>query len=433
MPGKSIVSTLLFLLTFQLAFGQEEAIKKRYQGLDELLGETSFFESHLTGFMLYDLDSQWVMFEKNSHINFIPASTTKLLTFYASLVTLSDSINTFRYVANGDEITIWGSGDPSWMYDLLPQPKIKEFLAPFKKIKFSDHNWNSTAFGYGWQWDDYYYSYSSERSPFPIYGNMVTISHSNNIPRVSPTLFKNSLSVTDKEMKGIERDFRSNAFYYNPKLYIPKKSAVPFITSPEIFVELASAILQKPIQLVKDVLPPEHKVFRGGNILPLWTEMLQESDNFIAEQLLLMVSDQVLGRMDTERIIDYTLKTYLWDLPDRPQWVDGSGLSRHNLATPRSMVNLIVKIEDILPRNQLIQLLSQGGINGTLKNNYKAPRPYVFAKTGTISNNHSMVGIIRTNRNKYYAFAFMNNNYLNKASEIRREMEKVLVYVRDSF
>lgn len=234
-------------------------------------------------------------------------------------------------------------------------------------------------------------------------------------------------------MKGIERDFHSNAFYYNPKMYIPKKIAVPFITSPETFVELASATLGKPIALVKSIIPSDHKVFKGGSILPLWSEMLQESDNFIAEQLLIMVSDQVLGLMDTERVIDYILKTHLWDLPDRPQWVDGSGLSRHNLATPRSMVDLMVKIEGLLPRNHLMQLLSQGGINGTLKNNYKAPRPYVFAKTGTISNNHSMVGIIRTSRNKYYAFAFMNNNYLNKASEIRQEMEKVLVYVRDSF
>lgn len=433
MHSKTIFSTLLFLLTFQFGFGQEEAIKKRYQGIDELLGETSFFENHLTGFMLYDLDSQWVMFEKNSHINFIPASTTKLLTFYASLVTLGDSINTFRYVANGDEITLWGTGDPSWMYDILPQPKIKEFLAPYKKIKFSDQNWNSKAFGYGWQWDDFPYSYSSERSPFPIFGNMITVSPANNIPRVSPIFFKNSLSITDKEMKGIERDFHSNAFYYNPKMYIPKKIAVPFITSPETFVELASATLGKPIALVKSIIPSDHKVFKGGSILPLWSEMLQESDNFIAEQLLMMVSDQVLGLMDTERVIDYILKTHLWDLPDRPQWVDGSGLSRHNLATPRSMVDLMVKIEGLLPRNHLMQLLSQGGINGTLKNNYKAPRPYVFAKTGTISNNHSMVGIIRTSRNKYYAFAFMNNNYLNKASEIRQEMEKVLVYVRDSF
>lgn len=433
MPSKIVISISLFLLTFQFGFGQEEAIKKRFLDLDELLGESSFFENHLTGFMLYDLDSQWVMFEKNSHINFIPASTTKLLTFYASLVTLGDSINTFRYVAEGDEITIWGTGDPSWMNDLLPQPKIKEFLAPYKKINFSDQNWNSTAFGFGWQWDDYYYSYSSERSPFPIFGNLVTVSHSNNTPKVSPGLFKNSLSITDKEMKGIERDFHSNAFFYNPKMYIPKKAAVPFITSPETFVELASTTLGKPIQLINRMLPPDHKVFKGGNIRPLWSEMLQESDNFIAEQLLMMVSDEILGQMDTERAVDYILKTHLEDLPDRPQWVDGSGLSRHNLATPRSMVELMVKIEEILPRNQLMQLLPQGGISGTLKNNYKAPRPYVFAKTGTISNNHSMVGIIRSSRNKYYAFAFMNNNYMNKASEIRREMEKVLVYIRDSF
>ena len=127
------------------------------------------------------------------------------------------------------------------------------------------------------------------------------------------------------------------------------------------------------------------------------------------------------------------LRNYLNDLPDNPQWVDGSGLSRHNLVTPRSMIRLIEKIDQAMPRNELINLLAQGGISGTLKNNYRGNRPYIFAKTGTISNNHSLVGIIKTKSDRHYAFSFMNNNYLNKAPEVRREMEKVMLYIKEKF
>jgi serine-type D-Ala-D-Ala carboxypeptidase/endopeptidase (penicillin-binding protein 4) len=44
-----------------------------------------------------------------------------------------------------------------------------------------------------------------------------------------------------------------------------------------------------------------------------------------------------------------------------------------------------------------------------------------------------MVGFIKTKTNKTYAFAFMNNNYPYRASVVRKEMEKVLLYVRDNF
>ncbi len=426
--------TLLYLLLFShISFGQNEAVVRNYTELDRLLGERSFFENHLTGFLLFDLDSQWVIFEKNSHMNFIPASTTKLLTFYASLVTLKDSVNTFRYQTRGNEITIWGTGDPSWKYESLPQPRIKGFLTPYKKINFSIQNWKDEAFGIGWQWDDYYHSYSAERSPFPIYGNLVSISSQNRQPFISPAYFKNKLKSTDKDIKGIRRDQHSNVFFHNPRTFNIIKTQVPIITSPELFVTLASEILNNPVQLVDTQLPSDHKVFKGGRMEPLWIEMLQESDNFVAEQMLLMISDELFGEMNAERAIDYILKNHLSDLPDKPQWVDGSGLSRYNLMTPRSMVELLSKIDDLIPRSKFMNLLPQGGVSGTLKNNFKSPKPYIFAKTGTISNNNSLVGIIKTNQNRYMAFAFMNNNYLNKASEIRKEMEKVLLYVKENY
>lgn len=86
-----------------------------------------------------------------------------------------------------------------------------------------------------------------------------------------------------------------------------------------------------------------------------------------------------------------------------------------------------------MPRNEVMQIFSQGGIIGTLKNNYKARSPYIFAKTGTVANNHSLVGYVKGDSGKVFIFAFMNNNYLNKAPEVRREMEKVMLYVKENF
>lgn len=431
MKVRPILSLFFIFYILQTASGQDA--RARFVGLDKLLGEESFFDNHLAGFMLYDLDSQMILYEKNSQLNFIPASTIKLFTFYASIMVLDDSTNVLRFVPRGKDVQIWGTGDPSWKYNSLPQPRLKDFFAAYDKIYFSVSNWNDDAFGYGWQWDDYFHAYSAEKSPFPIFGNLVTAVNVNNKPRISPLYFRDSISPSTRVMRTVVRDFHSNRFFYNPRTYNGRKKEVPFITSPKIFAELASKELSKEVLLSTDILPPEHFVLKGTATVPLYREMLRESDNFIAEQLLLMISDEVYREMNTGKAIDYVLKNFLNDLPDDPQWVDGSGLSRHNLVSPRTMIALAEKIYRLFPDDLLFDLLATGGRTGTLESNYLAPVPYVFAKSGTLSNNHSLVGFLKTKRNKLYAFAFMNNNYLYKASEVRREMEKVFLYIRDNY
>jgi D-alanyl-D-alanine carboxypeptidase/D-alanyl-D-alanine-endopeptidase (penicillin-binding protein 4) len=422
----------IFLFLFARPTIAQDA-SERYIGLDRLLGKDTFFDNHLTGFMLYDLDSQTVHYEKNSQIYFIPASTVKLFTFYAATMVLKDSTTLLRFVPKGDEVTIWGTGDPSWGYDKLPEPRIKDFFTPYKKINFSNSNWKDDAFGYGWQWDDYHFAYSAEKSPFPIHGNLVTAQNVNNRPVISPQHFRNQLSVSDRTMRNVQRDFHSNTFYYNPRSYNGQKAQVPFITSPQTFAVLAGQELNKEVMPSVERLPEQHFVLKGIRTEALYKEILQESDNFVAEQLMLMVSDEVFKELNTGKAIEFIQKNFLADLPDVPQWVDGSGLSRHNLASPRTMVALAEKIYRLYPDDILFNLFPKGGVNGTLKNNYKAAAPYVFAKTGTISNNHSLVGFIRTRSKKVYAFAFMNNNYPYKASQVRAQMEKVLLYIRDNY
>lgn len=422
---------LLVILLHTHVAGQ--TARERYEGLDKLIGRGSFFDNHLTGFMLYDLDSQSVHFEKNSHLYFIPASTTKLLTFFGALLVLGDSTTLLRYTPKGKDIVIWGAGDPSLYYPAagIPTPAIEQFLARFDEVYFSDHNWKDEPFGYGWQWDDYNFSYSAEKSPLPLYGNMVTSVNLHNRPHLDPPIF--SVYQSDKLVRNVTREWHSNDFFYNPKTYNGMRAQIPFITSQKTFATLASLKWEKTVHPSSEPLPPNHFIFRGIPTRMLYKEMMLESDNLIAEQLLLQVSDEVFRELNTEKAIEYILKTYLLDLPDAPQWVDGSGLSRHNLVTPRSLITLLDKIYRILSDEEIMQLFPVGGRTGTLKNNYHASTPYVMAKTGTISNNHSLVGFIKTRNRKTYAFAFMNNNYPYKATVVRKEIEKVLLYIRDNF
>lgn len=427
MSRKHLLSLFFWAMMIQTSFGQLS--RTAYLSLEKALGEQSFFNGHLNGFYLYDLDSQRVIFEKNSQINFIPASTTKLFTLFASLVILQDSTQTLRYISQGDTLKIWGSGDPSWKYKDFYQPDFQKIIGSHSIILYSDANQVSPAFGYGWQWDDYYFDYSAERSSLPIYGNLVEVKKGS----IGPILFPNQfeLKTTSTIQKEIERDFHSNQFFYNPKTYLGREKYLPFLTSGTLTAELASEITGKTWIYRPDSLPQNHLSWRGSPLFPLLQEMMYESDNFIAEQMLWMISDRLFQTLDTERAIDFIKKTYLSDLPDSPKWVDGSGLSRHNLFTPRSMGTLVEKLYRILPENQLIELLPTGGKTGTLKNSYQASTPYIFAKTGTMSNNFSLVGLIRGKSGKLYAFSFMNSNYLYGASVVRKEVEKVMVQLRD--
>ncbi len=419
------------LLCFVASFSFAQLNREQYEKLEKAVGDQSFFANHLSGFELYDLDSQIVIYERNSEQRFIPASTTKLFTLFSSLVILNDSTQTLRYVTNGDTIHIWGSGDPSWKYKKFFQPDIKALILPYQTVIFSDANQDARAFGYGWQWDDYYYDYSAERTSLPIYGNLVQVKKSGTKLILSPARFQSSVFTTNRSIRELERDFHTNKFYYNPNNYRGAEEFIPFISSPELFTELASEATGKKWIYKPDSLPLLHREWRGAPLAPILKEMMLESDNFLAEQLMLMVSDRLFQRLDTERAIEYMLKTYLFDLPDKPQWVDGSGLSRHNLVTPRAMVALFEKIYRMMPDQELFEILPTGGVSGTIKNSYQAQTPYIFAKTGTMSNNYSLVGLIKGKSGKLYCFAFMNSNYPYKASVVRSEMEKVMVMVRD--
>lgn len=165
----------------------------------------------------------------------------------------------------------------------------------------------------------------------------------------------------------------------------------------------------------------------------LYKVMMQESDNFIAEQLLLVCSNVLSDSLKPEIAIKYVEENFLSDLPDKPVWVDGSGLSRYNLFTPRSIVNVWKKIYQKVPQERLFKILAAGGETGTIKNYYRAEKPYIYGKTGTLSNNHCLSGYIITKKGKTLIFSLMNANFTQPTREVKKWMEEVLRLIHDNY
>jgi D-alanyl-D-alanine carboxypeptidase/D-alanyl-D-alanine-endopeptidase (penicillin-binding protein 4) len=142
------------------------------------------------------------------------------------------------------------------------------------------------------------------------------------------------------------------------------------------------------------------------------------------------------GKLSVDSAISYSSKNFLNDLPDKFQWRDGSGLSRNNLFSPRSIIKILTKLKDKLgTEERLLNLLPAGGVSGTLRNAYQTDngQPFVWAKTGTLQNVHLQGGFFVTRKGKKYMYSFMNNNFLIPMADIRNEMGRIITHFHDNY
>jgi D-alanyl-D-alanine carboxypeptidase/D-alanyl-D-alanine-endopeptidase (penicillin-binding protein 4) len=193
-----------------------------------------------------------------------------------------------------------------------------------------------------------------------------------------------------------------------------------------LLMELLQDTLKRSVHQIHRLKPADARVIFSVPSDSLYKVMMQESDNFIAEQLLILCAGELTDTLSTAVAIKKISERYLSDLSDRPAWVDGSGLSRYNLFTPRSIVQVWEKIYYLKPQDELFPLLAIGGKTGTLKNWFKADAPYVFGKTGSLSNNHCLSGFLVTKKGRILIFSFMNSNFIHPVKEVRQMMEDIL-------
>ena len=401
------------------------------------------------GISIYEPATGKYWYNYNATKNFIPASNTKLFSLYAGMKYLGDSLVALRYSIFNDTLYALPTGDPSF---LNPEYSYQPVIDILKKNQvptvFSKENWKDEKYGYGWAWDDYNDDYMAERSPLPINANLFNINFSvtsdHLVTGISPTILDHGgidyrieyhTGIKDRPVL-IRRRLLENIFdVYYWKTHESYKTQIPLVTNGMSTALGLLNFLYPWVSKKDSSFNLQHPTFKIIHSIPsdsLFTPMMHRSDNFFAEQTLLMASNERLGYMSDQAIIDTLLATDLKDVPQRPKWVDGSGLSRYNLFTPQAFIYILNKMRKEFGMPRLKAILPTGG-EGTLKSYYKKDSSFIYAKTGTLSNNCALSGFLTTNSGKLLIFSILSNHYQTGATPIRQAVERFLTGIREKY
>jgi serine-type D-Ala-D-Ala carboxypeptidase/endopeptidase (penicillin-binding protein 4) len=435
--------------------------------LKQFLDNKELKTAHV-GVYVYDDSSKKVIADYQSDKYFVPASNTKLFSLYAGMKYLGDSLTGLTYIDTDTALFINPTGDPSFLHpDFQSQPVLDFLKKTRKKIFFIDGGWKETPWGSGWAWDDYNDDYSVERSQFPIYGNFIRWNQKKSPFRSNASFEETATATSSPEISWkvrfnpdslpktflVQRLIDSNVFNVRMGNEMDITQDVPFITNNlQAAIELLPDTIGNPVYISRrfvnanayknlpnagipisthmdwSLYPPPATIY-SRPVDSVFIPMMYRSDNFFAEQTLLMTSRQWLGFMKDEAIIDTLLSGPLADLPQKPSWVDGSGLSRYNLFTPQDFVTLLIKFKNEFGMDRMKRILPTGG-TGTLKNRYLAGAGYVFAKTGSMNGVVCLSGYIYTLKKHLLEFSILVNNEMDSAPAIRREMETYVEFLR---
>lgn len=396
------------------------------------------------GISIFDPSTNKYLYNYQGDKYFVPASNTKLPTCYAAMKYLGDSLVGARIsIDEKNNLLIFPSADPTFLNSEFSYQPLFKCMKQFKRIYLYNDHWKDKRWGNGWSWNDYDDSYMAERSMFPVYGNVAQFYLLNDTLRIIPKVSIDAYAVLgfnrkDNTIKSkiftINRELDENKFSITPSKYLFSNISIP------LRIDDVYGLLEDTLKA--EVVPSE--IAQGYNFNPqkaiihsqptdsLLKPMMHRSDNFFAEQSLLMVSNEMLGVMNDEKIIDTLLKTDFKDLPQKPRWVDGSGLSRYNLFTPQDFVAILNKMKNEFGMERIKNIFPTGG-EGTISNYYKAESGYIYGKTGTLSGVVAFSGFLYTKKGKLFIFSTLVNNHNETATEVRRAVEKFLQGIRNKY
>ena len=408
------------------------------KSLNKVWKDLHLAEEEHVGLSIIDIQSGKKVFGYRDDNYFTPASTTKILTMYASLSILKDRLEAGRYAIYGDSVVIWGGGDPGAKYPEIDAdaPLVDFIKSTNKKVFLSNSHFQTERFGKGWAWDDFPYKFQCERNAFPIFGNRIWIVRRKDTIDITPAYLMPVFRFgTDTIAKASKSEWGEGYTYtYDPKVLTDQRQ-IPITFFKNDIQYIWSGATDKSISMTDLALPAETMSIAGSQRDTLLKLMMQQSDNFISEQLLLACAFKKLNVMSEEIIIDSLMQGPLKDIPDDIEWIDGSGLSRYNQMTPRSIVWVLRQIYALEGISFIKAIFPSGGVSGNLKDMYKGKNglPYIYAKTGTMRHINCISGFLLTRSGKILVFSWMNNQFKSEPAELNRKMEKLFSFLCDQY
>ena len=411
------MKNLAFLLLLALAGCQSSHLQIAFN--------ESSLSQRASGVMIKDLATGKVLFEQNADHYFMPASNTKLLTFLQANRILGNQIPSFKYRETKDTLFFWGTGDISNLHPTLKNTALRDFLAASSKaLVYGAPLSPLPVLGAGWAWDDFNDYYSAEISDMPLYGNVVNFSASQRRWAIMPDAFE-AVAKTGSTLE-VRRNRLKNEFTL-PELKSEKYGAqdVPFITSPDMTTFLLSDTLHKSVETMPLAVHPDARIFYAGKIDSLYVSLLHQSDNAVAEQLLVMIAAE--KGWDPAQVIENLKKEpgneFLKDI----RWLDGSGLSRYNLFRPKDFIYILEALSREVAPERLLALLPEASKTGTLRNVQDLNDGVrIWAKSGSFGNTYNLSGYYLTKEGKKLTFSVMSNLGNTTVKEIKQSVVEFL-------
>ncbi len=435
----------------------------------------SEFRRGSIGVKIVSLDTDKTVFEENAEKYFMPASNMKSYTIAAALERLSPDFRFVTSVfapampdANGairGDLTIYGRGDISLStafyngdyykgLDALAQKIVEAGVKRIEGNLIGDESYlTGNAIPSGWEWDDLQWYYGAEITALPVNDNAVDLSVKPGAAVNSPCAA--SILPTNAVVKIVNR-CTTSAAGTKRDIQVYKKidqNTVEILgTMPsgdrayqgslavsrpaQLFVELLRGLLiQKGVVITgqnkllnaqdkasfaaaSSVAPVEITKLESPPFSIIAAKTLKPSQNTYTETILRALGEQVGDKsnpkkMSAERglevVQNFLLQTGIPS--DSVIQYDGSGLSRHDLVTPNSAVQLYTYMSKSRYATVWRDALTIGGIDGTLQNRFKGTLAAgnVRGKTGTIDQVSSLSGYINSASGEKLVFSIIVN------------------------
>ena len=352
-----------------------------------------------------------------------PASNLKILSVLGSIY-VGDTIPVIKYNSSNDKLSISPTGYPLLSHPKYQNKELEKFVDSFNHIEYNLSNTDLIKYGPAWAWDDISYYFQAERSPMPIFGNVVQILKKENGDLIlTPNNFKINLDYNQKEK--INRAVDENVFTVNPSLIkLGDTIYHPFISSNKVIVDLLRNSLKTSVSLSNNKLD-YYQVLNIDDVDEIYSIILRKSDNLISESLVANISFRINDTISVNKGLDIIKNSFKKSISNQMELFDGSGLSRYNLITPEALVNSLERIYLSIGLERVKRIFPN---NFIIEDN----EDFVWGKSGTLKNNYNYSGYIITNKGKQYVFSIMINHFTEDLDKIKSAIVDFLILLKTS-
>ncbi len=408
------------------------------------------------GFIAENLQNNQIIADHQSETFMLPASTQKVFTALAAKLTLGDefrfetSISTNGKIQNNKlngDLIVKFTGDPDLttgqLYQLLAKLKNQGINQLTGNLILDTSVFASHDRGLGWIWNDLTMCFNSPPAAVNLDGNCFSVEIDANqpvgelvkfnVPAHFPIQVFGQVRVVDNKEAGF---CELDAVVHDNNRYQMKgciaRQNKPFglsfaVQDPNTY---AAAIIQRQlrqlgIQFSGKVLQPHNA--QKGNVLAshyskplpdLLKKMMKKSDNQIADAVFRTIAYHTYKRPASFQLGTLAVKRTLSKIGiqfGNAIIADGSGLSRHNLVSPKILLQTLEYIAKNESTLHLLDTFPIAGVDGTISGRgslIKEPLvKNLIAKTGSLKGVYNLAGFMTNARGEKVAFVQFINGY----------------------